>query len=204
MVDWKLKSIPPSQFAAQRAQRRPAGYVCLILDVDYHRYQILRLQDPKDLSERQAFETEVVLVFQTKKAAAFERYLLEEYAGGEGQGGWFDLDAGQLRRIKDLARPAAAKPPATSQRSAARSAKPPATSQQPVPRSAKPPPATSQQSVTRSAKPPPAASQQSATRPPASSFARSPQSAFLLAHWLHHLSYNWQRRLAVYGRQRDC
>ncbi|MCY3978520.1 MAG: SH3 domain-containing protein [Chloroflexi bacterium] len=84
----------------------PAGYIILILDVDYgSRYKIARHQQLDRHQMRRGadlpFETRVARIWQADDAAAAELALHDEIAAGTAIGEWFELDHDQAQEMRD-------------------------------------------------------------------------------------------------------
>ena len=104
---WELKKVPIISYKRLPSLDPPAGYVCLIRDMDYgSRYKIERMKHPaadfEDVTAGLPFKTQIVYIARTNDAAASERYLRQRYARHTARGEWFDLDDVQLREIRRL------------------------------------------------------------------------------------------------------
>ena len=101
---WELKKVSVHGYKRLPSLDPPAGYVCLIRDMDYgSRYKIERMKHPaadfEDLTAGLPFKTQIAYIARTNDAAASERYLHQRYARHTARGEWFDLDDAQLREI---------------------------------------------------------------------------------------------------------
>ena len=103
---WELKQVSVRGYKKQPRLKPPAGYVCLIRDMDYGRYRIERMNHPaadlEDLTADLPFKTQIAYIAKTNDAAASERYLHQRYARHAARGEWFDLNDAQLREIRRL------------------------------------------------------------------------------------------------------
>ena len=104
---WELKKVPIRGYKKLSRLQLPAGYVCLIRDMDYgSRYKIERMNHPaadfEDLTAGLPFKTQIAYIARTNDAAASERYLHQRYARHTARGEWFDLNDAQLREIRRL------------------------------------------------------------------------------------------------------
>ena len=103
---WELKQVPVRNYKKLPRLKPPAGYVCLIRDMDYGRYKIERMNHPaadlEDLTAALPFKTQIAYIAKTNDAAASERYLHQRYARHAARGEWFDLNDAQLREIRRL------------------------------------------------------------------------------------------------------
>ena len=104
---WELKKVSIISYKRLPSLDPPAGYVCLIRDMDYgSRYKIERMKHPaadfEDLTAGLPFKTQIAYIARTNDAAASERYLHQRYARHTARGEWFDLDDAQLREIRRL------------------------------------------------------------------------------------------------------
>ncbi len=82
----------------------PAGYVCLIRDVDYgNSFAFLRAQDPSEIDRFRGawtFKTQLEQIFEADDAAAAERELQQRYNPAKSD--WFELNAAQRRELRRL------------------------------------------------------------------------------------------------------
>ena len=103
---WELKQVSVRGYKKQPRLKPPAGYVCLVRDMDYGRYRIERMNHPaadlEDLTADLPFKTQIAYIAKTNDAAASERYLHQRYARHAARGEWFDLNDAQLREIRRL------------------------------------------------------------------------------------------------------
>ena len=104
---WELKSVSVRGYKKLSRLKSPAGYVCLIRDMDYgSRYKIERMNHPaadfEELTANLPFKTQIAYIARTNDAAACERYLHQRYARHTARGEWFDLNDAQLREIRRL------------------------------------------------------------------------------------------------------
>ena len=104
---WELKKVSIISYKRLPSLDPPAGYVCLIRDMDYgSRYKIERMKHPaadfEDVTAGLPFKTQIAYIARTNDAAASERYLHQRYARHTARGEWFDLDDAQLREIRRL------------------------------------------------------------------------------------------------------
>ena len=103
---WELKKVPVRGYKKLSRLKSPAGYVCLIRDMDYNRYKIWRMNHPaaelEDLTANLPFKTQIAYIAKTDDAAASESYLHQRYARHTARGEWFDLNDAQLREIRRL------------------------------------------------------------------------------------------------------
>ena len=104
---WELKKVSVHGYKRLPSLDPPAGYVCLIRDMDYgSRYKIERMKHPaadfEDVTDGLPFKTQIAYIARTNDAAASERYLHQRYARHTARGEWFDLDDAQLREIRRL------------------------------------------------------------------------------------------------------
>ncbi len=103
---WELKQVSVRGYKKLSRLKPPAGYVCLIRDMDYGRYKIERMNHPaadlEDLTAALPFKTQIAYIAKTNDAAASERYLHQRYARHAARGEWFDLNDAQLREIRRL------------------------------------------------------------------------------------------------------
>ena len=100
---WELKRVPIRSHKKLPRLKPPAGYVCLIRDMDYgSRYKLEPTNDPAahldDVRAALPFKTKIAYIAKTNDAKAVERYFHRRYARDE----WFDLDDAQLREIRRL------------------------------------------------------------------------------------------------------
>ena len=100
-----MRSMPPCEFATLPALNDPAGYICVIRDVDSDSYRIDRTAAPADLvaealAQREGdFGLELVTVLAVDDIAAAERKLFDEYYAELG-GDWLHLDPYQLQELR--------------------------------------------------------------------------------------------------------
>ena len=91
-------------FHSQKPLSYPSGYVCLIRDVAFNRYLLLRINDPRQLDKRLRqcgdFDTELARAWRARDAEAAERKLRAEYSRGAASGEWFDMDAENAPRAE--------------------------------------------------------------------------------------------------------
>ena len=103
---WELKKVPVRGYKKLSRLKPPAGYVCLIRDMDYNRYKIGRMNHPaaelEDLTANLPFKTQIAYIAKTNDVAASEDYLHQHYARHTARGEWFDLNDAQLREIRRL------------------------------------------------------------------------------------------------------
>ena len=103
---WELKKVSVRGYKKLSRLKPPAGYLCLIWDMDYDRYRIGRMNHPaadlEDLTADLPFKTQIAYIAKTNDAAASERYLHQRYARHAARGEWFDLNDAQLREIRRL------------------------------------------------------------------------------------------------------
>ena len=103
---WELKQVPVRNYKKLQRLKPPAGYLCLIRDMDYGRYKIERMNHPaadlEDLTAALPFKTQIAYIAKTNDAAASEHYLHQRYARHAARGEWFDLNDAQLREIRRL------------------------------------------------------------------------------------------------------
>ena len=82
----------------------PAGYVCLIRDVDYgNNFAFLRAQDPSEIDRfcgAWTFKTQLERIFEADDAAAAERELQQRYNPAKSD--WFELNPAQRRELRSL------------------------------------------------------------------------------------------------------
>ena len=120
-----LRLIQPDNFKRQPVKNYPGGYICLIRDVGYGRYMLMRLRDPKQLDSQLRgdfdFDTDLAAAWYAKDAESAERKLRAGLSNGAAQGEWFDLDDERLREHVGHVprRPAPARESATIRPSAA-------------------------------------------------------------------------------------
>ena len=100
---WKLKRVSIRSYKKLPRLRHPAGYICLIRDMDYgSRYKIEQTNNPAahldDVKAGLPFKTKIAYIAKTNDAEAAEHYFHRRYARDE----WFDLDDAQLREIRHL------------------------------------------------------------------------------------------------------
>ena len=103
----QVKRIPIRDYRKLPRLKSPAGYVCLIRDMDYdNRYKIERMNHPATdfgrLKAELPFKTQIAYIAETNDADASERYLHQRYAKHSARGEWFDLDEAQLWEIRSL------------------------------------------------------------------------------------------------------
>ncbi len=103
----QVKRIPIRDYRKLPRLKSPAGYVCLIRDMDYdNRYKIERMNHPATdfgrLKAELPFKTQIAYIAETNNVAASERYLHQRYAKHSARGEWFDLDEAQLWEIRRL------------------------------------------------------------------------------------------------------
>lgn len=104
---WELKRVPIHSYKKLPRLRHPAGYVCLIRDMDYgSRYKLEPTNNPAaHLDEVMAalpFKTKIAYIVKTNDAKATEGYLRQRYARRSARDEWFDLDGAQLWEIHSL------------------------------------------------------------------------------------------------------
>lgn len=104
---WELKKVSVRGYKKLSRLKSPAGYVCLIRDMDYgSRYKIERMNHPaadfEELTAGLPFKTQIAYIARANDAAASERYLHQRYARHTARGEWFDLNDAQLREIRRL------------------------------------------------------------------------------------------------------
>lgn len=107
---WELKRAPIRSYKKLPRLRHPAGYVCLIRDMDYgNRYKLEPTNDPAahldDVRAALPFKTKIAYIAKTNDAEAAEHYLHRRYARRSARDEWFDLDDAQLREIHSLTAP---------------------------------------------------------------------------------------------------
>ena len=105
-ASWKLKRVSIRSYKKLPRLRHPAGYICLIRDMDYgSRYKIEQTNNPAahldDVKAGLPFKTKIAYIAKTNDAEAAEHYFHRRYARDE----WFDLDDAQLREIHHLTAP---------------------------------------------------------------------------------------------------
>lgn len=103
---WKLKRVSIRSYKKLPRLRHPAGYICLIRDMDYgSRYKIEQTNNPAahldDVKAGLPFKTKIAYIAKTNDAEAAEHYFHRRYARDD----WFDLDDAQLREIHHLTAP---------------------------------------------------------------------------------------------------
>ena len=101
-----MQDIPTKDYQLLPALVSPAGYICLIRDVEYqNRFAIIRVQNPSEIGafrEKLVFNTKIEKIFGlTQGAAKLERMLLQRYADSDD---WFTLSPAQLREFGSLTR----------------------------------------------------------------------------------------------------
>ena len=100
-----MRSMPPCEFATLPALNDPAGYICVIRDVDSDSYRIDRTAAPADLvaealAQREGdFGLELVTVLSVDDIAAAESKLFDEHYAELG-GDWLHLDPYQVQELR--------------------------------------------------------------------------------------------------------
>ncbi len=100
-----MKSIDPRDYAAQPQLDPPAGYICVLRDVDSDRWRIEGARHPKGLVEsvldesESRFGIEIVSMLETEDLAASAATLYERHRAGLGES-WLELDEYQLETLR--------------------------------------------------------------------------------------------------------
>ncbi len=100
-----MKSIDPKEYAAQPQLDPPAGYICVLRDVDSDRWRIEGARHPKGLVEsvlaesESRFGIEIVSILETEDLAASAATLYERHRAGLGES-WLELDEYQLETLR--------------------------------------------------------------------------------------------------------
>ena len=100
-----MRSLPPRDYATMPPLERPAGYICVIRDVDSDSYRIDKTAAPSGLvddalAQREGdFGLELVTVLAVDDLAAAERQLYTEHYATLGDA-WLHLDAYQLQELR--------------------------------------------------------------------------------------------------------
>lgn len=101
----KLKSIDPRDYLTQPELEPPAGYICVVRDVDSDRWRIEDARHPKPLVEgvlaesESRFGIEIVSILETEDLAASAATLYERQHAELGQA-WLDLDEYQVETLR--------------------------------------------------------------------------------------------------------
>ncbi len=102
-----IKSRNPKQYNSLPGLDAPAGYVCLIRDLDYgNSFVLLRINDPSEIDQfrdRWSFKTKLEQIFEAKDAAWAERELRQRYNSSNQD--WFTLSPARLREFRSLTGP---------------------------------------------------------------------------------------------------
>ena len=100
-----MKSLDPRDYLAQPRLEPPAGYICVVRDVDSDRWRIEGARHPKALVEgvlaesASRFGIEIVSILETEDLAASAAMLYERQHAGLGQA-WLELDEYQLEALR--------------------------------------------------------------------------------------------------------
>ena len=103
--DGEMKSIDPRNYAALPGHEPPAGYVCVLRDVESDRWRIEGAPHPNALVEdalaksESRFGIEIVSILDTEDLAASEAMLYEQYQARLGDD-WLELDEYQLEALR--------------------------------------------------------------------------------------------------------
>lgn len=101
----KLKTVDPGEFAAQPPLAPPAGYICVLRDVDSDRWRIEGARHPQALVEdilaecESRFGIEIVSILETEDLAASAATLYERHHAELSQV-WLALDDYQVETLR--------------------------------------------------------------------------------------------------------
>lgn len=111
VVSWdkgSLLSLPPKDYRALPPLTAPAGYICVIRDIDSDYYRVDKTHDPSDfiiavLSDSdEDYGIELLSIVRTDDLPEGERFLYEQHDAMLGAT-WLDLDSYQLQELRDSA-----------------------------------------------------------------------------------------------------
>ena len=100
-----MRSLPPADYARLPRLDAPAGYICVIRDVDNDSFRIDGANQPVDLVEHALavaagdFGIELLSILETEDLAASAAELYEAHHA-ELSGEWLELDAYQLQELR--------------------------------------------------------------------------------------------------------
>lgn len=100
-----LRSIPPKNFASLPKLAAPAGYICVIRDIDSDRYRLESCNQPGPFiatlfsEQERSFGLELVSVLETGDLAASEAELYDLYQARL-DSDWLDLDSYQIEGLR--------------------------------------------------------------------------------------------------------
>ena len=100
-----LRSVPPKDYVSLPALDSPAGYICVIRDIDRDRYRIEATHLPATLidvvvaEDKDGFGIELVSLLQTEDLAASEAELFARHHARLSSE-WLELDALQLAELR--------------------------------------------------------------------------------------------------------
>ena len=100
-----MKSIDPRDYLAQPQLAPPAGYICVLRDVDSDRWRIEGTRDPKRLVDgilaesESRFGIELVAVLETDDLVASAATLYEQHHAGL-SANWLDFDDYQVEALR--------------------------------------------------------------------------------------------------------
>jgi len=100
-----LQSLNPKDYASLRELQAPAGYICVIRDIDSDSYRIEGAAHPEPYIEallnetKRSFGIELVSILQTEDLAATEAELYDLYHARL-SGDWLELDPYQLEALR--------------------------------------------------------------------------------------------------------
>lgn len=107
----RLTSLPPENYKLLPLLQAPAGYLCLIRDMEYgDSYFLIILHDAAEIDDslNVEFETRLERIFGVEDDAESVKQALLQYLSRED--GWFTLSPDQLRDIDRLASPPRRRP----------------------------------------------------------------------------------------------
>lgn len=100
-----MNSLPPKEYASLPKLNRPAGYICVLRDIDRDVYRIDSADHPATYVDALLAETagtygiELLSILATEDIAASEMRLYERHHAALGDS-WLELDAYQLRALR--------------------------------------------------------------------------------------------------------
>lgn len=105
MGEYELKTIDPRDYQAQPDLAPPAGYICVVRDVEDDRWRIEGAQHPGWLVEKILAETEtrfgieVVSILETEELSASASQLYDRHQAALGET-WLELDEYQVETLR--------------------------------------------------------------------------------------------------------
>lgn len=100
-----MNSLPPKEYASLPKLNAPAGYICVLRDIDRDVYRIDSTDHPATYVDALlgeltgSYGIEVIAILETDDVASSENYLYERHHAGLGRS-WLQLDAYQLKALR--------------------------------------------------------------------------------------------------------